>query len=616
MFHSLRWRIAVPYLILILLTMGGLAVCLSHLVRQSHLSDLQGKLTAEARLIGDAVKTTSEWDPAESKFDVLAQHYADLLDARVTFIGADGTVLGESHADRSQMDNHLRRPEVQEALTTGQGHSTRLSRTVGYQMMYAAVLVTSGDRVQGFARVALPVSQVEAQVARLRRVILLAALLVVLAAALLAIIIADRVARPVQQLTEVVHRMTVGDLSARLLPTTQDEIGELTRSFNQMATRLRNTISTLTEQQNQLSAVLDTMADGVLISDDQGLVRLINPAAEIILGASQEQALGRSFAQVARDHRMIDLWQRCFQEREEQVEPVEMDRQQAFLQVIVTPLQEGDDRACLIILQDLTRMRRLETVRRDFISNISHELRTPMASLKALVDTLRDGALEDPPAARRFLDRMDAEVDALTQVVQELLQLSRIESGRAPIRMEPVTVADAIVPPVERLRPQAERADLDLALDVSSDLPLILSDSERLQQVVTNLVHNAIKFTPPAGRIEVSVRKLLVSEDGIPPLQSIGLEPGALELGEWVLIAVHDTGVGIPVDDLRRIFERFYKADRARSGGGTGLGLSIAKHIVQAHDGHIWSESLEGQGATFYVALPALTSRNKPLTPP
>jgi two-component system phosphate regulon sensor histidine kinase PhoR len=609
MFHSLRWRIAVPYLILILLAMGGLAVYLSHLVRQSHLSDLQEKLTAEAQLIGDAVETTAEWDGTESKLDALAQHYADLLDARVTFIGADGTVLGESHADRTQMDNHLRRPEVQEALDTGQGNTTRLSRTVGYEMMYAAVLVTSGERVLGFARVALPVSQVEAQVSQLRRVILVAALLVVLGAALMAIVIADRVARPVQQLTEVVRRMTVGDLSARLLPTTQDEIGELTRSFNQMAGRLRNTINSLTKQQNQLSAVLDNMADGVLISDDQGLVRLINPAAARFLGAGGEQALGRSFAQVARDHRIIDLWQRCFQEREEQVEPVEMDRQRAFLQVIVTPLHEGDDRACLIILQDLTRMRRLETVRRDFISNISHELRTPMASLKALVDTLRDGALEDPPAARRFLDRMDTEVDALTQMVQELLQLSRLESGRAPIRMEPVTVADVVIPPLERLRTQAERAELDLVVNVPLGLPAILADTERAQQVVTNLVHNAIKFTPPAGRIEVSVRKLSVSDDGPEAPQSIGLEPGALGPGEWVLITVVDTGVGIPAHDLRRIFERFYKADRARSGGGTGLGLSIAKHIVQAHNGHIWAESLEGQGSTFYVAFPALTLR-------
>jgi two-component system phosphate regulon sensor histidine kinase PhoR len=609
MFRSLRWRIAIPHLLLILLAMGGLSVYLSDLVRQSHLADLRGKLTAEARLIGDAVETSAEWDEAGGQFDGLAQHYADLLDARVTFIGADGTVLGDSHADRTEMDNHLRRPEVQEALGTGQGSSTRFSRTMGYEMMYAAVPVRSGEEILGFARVALPVSQVEAQVARLRRVTLVAAVMAVLGAAVLAIVIAERVARPVRRLTEVVRRMTAGDLGARLLPATQDEIGQLTRSFNQMANRLRETINTLTEQQNRLSAVLDNMADGVLITDDQGLVRLINPAAATSLDTDGERALGRSFAQVARDHRVIDLWRRCYKERVEQVEPVEMDRQGAFLQVIVTPLQDSQDRSCLIILQDLTRMRQLETVRRDFISNISHELRTPMASLKALVDTLRAGALHDPPAAQRFLDRMDLEVDALTQMVQELLQLSRIESGRAPIRLEPVNMAEVVIPPLERLRPQMERAELALSVDIPSPPPSVLADIDRIQQVVTNVVHNAIKFTPAGGSIQVSVREFSLVDEKCTAEELAGLEMTELESGDWVLITVEDTGVGIPSSDLPRIFERFYKADRARSGGGTGLGLSIAKHIVQAHNGHIWAESVEDQGSSFYVALPALTSR-------
>lgn len=604
MFRSLRWRIAIPYLLLILLAMGGLSFYLSDLVRQSHLADLRGKLIAEARLIGDAVGEGAAWDEAGGQFDGFAQHYADLLDARVTFIGADGIVLGESHADRTEMDNHLGRPEVQEALKSGRGSSTRFSRTVGYEMMYAAIPVSSGGDVRGFARVALPVSEVESHVAHLRRVTLIAAVMASLGAAVLAIVMAERVARPVRRLTGVVRRMTAGDLDARLLPATQDEIGELTRSFNQMANRLRETINSVTEQQNRLSAVLDNMADGVLITDDQGLVRLINPAAATFLGTGAERALGRSFAQAARDHRIIDLWRRCYVEGVEQVEPIEMDRQDAFLQVIVTPLRDSEDRSCLIILQDLTRMRQLETVRRDFISNISHELRTPMASLKALVDTLRDGALQDPPAARRFLDRMDTEVDALTQMVQELLQLSRIESGRAPIRLEPVSVIEVVGPPVERLRPQAERAQLDLTLDVPSIPPSVLADVDRMQQVVTNLVHNAIKFTPAGGSIQVSIREFGRFDEGHPVDELADLGPG-----DWVLITVEDTGVGIPSTDLPRIFERFYKADRARSGGGTGLGLAIAKHIVQAHDGHIWAESVENQGSSFYVALPALTSR-------
>lgn len=609
MFQSIRWRIAVPYLILILLAMAGLVIYLSRLVRDAYLTDLEGKLTAEARLIGDALVSSSAWDEQSGDLDGAAQHYADLVDARVTLIRADGVVLGESHEDRTQMDNHLHRPEVREALVAEQGSSIRYSRTVGYEMMYLAVPVRAAGDLKGFARVALPVRQIDARVARLRQAILLGALLAAVSAALLALFIAGRTARSIRQLTVVVERMTEGDLSARLLPpSSQDEVGTLARAFNQMAGRLQATIDSLAEEQGRLNTVLDNMADGVLITDNQGRVRLINSAGARILDVDKEGALGRSFAQVARDHRIIDLWQGCRRRGEEHVESMEMDQRESFLHVIATPLTGAETESCLVILQDLTRVRRLETVRRDFISNISHELRTPMASLKALVDTLRDGALEDPPAARRFLDRMDVEVDALTQMVQELLELSRIESGRAPIRMEPVTVADVVIPPVERLRPQAERADLALIVDVPPSLPRILADTDRAQQMMTNLVHNAIKFTPTGGQIQVSGFGVQVSSDGDVQPETLKVKPGTLAPGEWVLIAVEDTGVGIPSDDLPRIFERFYKADRARSSGGTGLGLAIAKHIVQAHSGHIWAESVEGEGATFYVALPAAES--------
>jgi len=232
-----------------------------------------------------------------------------------------------------------------------------------------------------------------------------------------------------------------------------------------------------------------------------------------------------------------------------------------------------------------------------------------MAALKALVDTLRDGALRDPPAAKRFLDRMDVEVDALTQMVQEFLQLSRIESGRAPIRLEPASVAELVIPPVERLRPQAERAELSVTVEIVPDLPEVLADTDRIQQVVTNVVHNAIKFTPPGGTIAVSASLLQsILEENWPPAEAAP-DFDRDSSGEWVAVRVKDSGVGIPVDDLPRVFERFYKADRARSGGGTGLGLSIAKHIVRAHDGTIWAESVEGEGATFTFVLPKLTSR-------
>jgi len=607
-FPSIRWRIAVPYMLLILLTMAGLLIYLSNLIRDAYLENLRSKLIAEARLIEDALTSATWDDPAE--LDALARRYADLLDARVTFIGRDGTVLGESHEERNQMDNHLYRPEVQGALAEGEGSSIRFSRTVNYDMLYTAVPMRLEGQIAGYVRVAVPLRQIKVGLAHLQRTLLLVAVATASLALLLALLIAERTARPIRQLTHVVQSMAQGDLSARLLPITHDEVGVLTRAFNQMSDRLRGTVTTLVEERGRLTAVLDTMADGVIITDASGYVRLINPAAARLLGADETSALGCPFAQVVRDHRIINLWQRCYEENEEQFESVEMGRQGVFLQAIATPLPDVGRQASLVILQDLTRIRRLETVRRDFISNISHELRTPLAALKALVDTLRDGALDDPPAALRFLGRMETEVDALTQLVQELLELSRIESGRAPFRMTAVDLADVVHPPVKRLEPQAERADVRLILDVPEGLARIRADAERMQQVVANLVHNAIKFTPPGGQIRVSAAKVRVPRSGDapsvdPPLVSDLTE--VLSPGMWALIFVTDTGVGIPADDLPRIFERFYKADRARSGGGTGLGLAIAKHIVQSHHGRIWVESVEGRGSTFCVAIPALT---------
>ncbi|MBC7261766.1 MAG: PAS domain-containing sensor histidine kinase, partial [Chloroflexi bacterium] len=297
---------------------------------------------------------------------------------------------------------------------------------------------------------------------------------------------------------------------------------------------------------------------------------------------------GRSFVQVARQHRVIELVRHSQEAGQEKEETVELRRQGPFLRVIATPIRGGGMEGTLVILQDLTQIRRLETIRRDFISNVSHELRTPLASLKALTETLRNGALEDKEAALRFLSRIETEVDSLTQMVNELLELSRIESRQVPLQLTATAVAEIIVPPVERLRPQAERAGLSLAITLMPDLPRVQADIERAQQIITNLVHNAIKFTPPGGQVTIS----------------------AEVVGDEMVICVRDTGVGIAAEDLPRIFERFYKADRARSGGGTGLGLAIAKHIVQAHGGRIWAESGgEGRGSMFYFTLPLWKNR-------
>ncbi len=391
--------------------------------------------------------------------------------------------------------------------------------------------------------------------------------------------------RPIRRLTHNLDQRHRGHPTSRYLPAGSGDPARLVTAFNQFLEDYDARITSLTAELQRARNVLHNMADGIIIADSAGVVSFVNPAACQLLNRAAVDSRGRSVAQGVRQHEIIELWQRCQAQQTEQTGAAELGSGKLFLQVIVAPLFGGGAPGYLLILQDLTQVRPLQTVRQDFISNISHELRTPLASLRAVIETLQDGALDDPPAAQRFLGRAEAEVDTLTQMVEELLELSRIESGQVPLRLAAAPVPEIILPAVERLQPQAMRAELRVDVQLSADLPPVLADAARVQQVVLNLLHNAIKFTPPGGIITV--------EAGLSPQH-----PNAL------LVKVSDTGIGIPARELPRIFERFYKGDRARARGGTGLGLAIAKHIVQAHGGRIWARSREGKGSQFFFTLP------------
>ena len=356
-------------------------------------------------------------------------------------------------------------------------------------------------------------------------------------------------------------------------------IEELSNAVNAVVAGRNTELASVEADRSRLATVLDQMTDGVLIADSQGQVQFGNPAARRLFECSDP--IGRTVTEVVRNHQLVEAWQRCQGTRELQSETVEIPTRHQFLQLIVIPDRHAA--GSLLLAQDLTRVRRLETVRRDFISNISHELRTPLASLKALTETLQGGALSDPEAGPRFLDRIVTEVDALTQMAQELLDLSRIESGQVALDITTFPPKKLLSSAAERMKMQAERAGLRLCVECSDDLPMLHADHARLEQVLVNLIHNAVKFTRPGGEVT---------------LLSDLLDDGSVHF------AVRDTGIGIPADDLPRIFERFYRVDKSRTGSGTGLGLSIARHIVEAHGGRIWAESRMGQGSTFSFSIP------------
>lgn len=386
---------------------------------------------------------------------------------------------------------------------------------------------------------------------------------------------------PIKRLSLAASRMGEGKFEEIKNLNAPEEIMELSATLHQTANRLGEQISDLTRERATLSAVLSQMTDGVLIADQSGRVQLLNRAAERLFHIKEKNAIDRSVVEVMRHHQLVDLWSEV-REGEPKTITLEMGTDHKFLQAIGISLGTDLPGSKMLLLQDLTMIRRMDIIRRDFISNVSHELRTPLASLKALTDTLLDGALEDPPAARRFVVRMDTEVDNLTLLVNELLELSRIESGKISFEFQRIPPLKLLSSPCERMSLQADRVGLKLDLNCPSDLPQVFADPDRIGQVVINLLHNAIKFTPSGGQITVSAR----------------------QKDEFVIFSVRDTGVGIDQKDLNRIFERFYKADRARTGGGTGLGLSISRHMIEAHGGKIWVESQEGMGSTFHFSLP------------
>lgn len=345
---------------------------------------------------------------------------------------------------------------------------------------------------------------------------------------------------------------------------------------------LKEQQSTLIAEKKMFDSTVKNMNDGIFIIDESEKVTMISPSASRIFGINQEKTIGRTLAEAFRNYRLNELHDLCRRSGRQEIMSFDIAPQKTYIQCITTPLAPELPGNFLFLIQDLTRIRQLEIVRRDFVSNVSHELRTPLTSLKLITETLQEGALNDPPTAKMFLERIVGEIDNLTQLVGELLELSRIESGKVPLDKKWISPSELVRGAEERMQLQAERAGIDLKIKLETDLPNIFIDQPRMGQVLVNLLHNAIKFTNPGGKIEISVEKR----------------------NDEVVFHVNDTGVGIPAKDLERIFERFYKTDRSRTERGTGLGLSISRHLVEAHQGKIWAESSPGEGSTFSFSIP------------
>ncbi len=577
MFRSIQWRITIPLVLLVVVIMGALGAYLAISTRSSQLADLRSELEHEARITAEASLPGFLNPSGQDSPDTLAKRLGEEIKARVTIIARDGTVLGDSDEDPAIMENHAGRPEVIDALSTGLGESTRYSTTLKRMMLYMAVPVSYQGEILGVARVSLPIDTVEGVVRRVTVSIIIAmaaaAALVILAAWL----IARFTTRPIRQFTAASRRITSGELGQKITIEARDEVGELAHAFNEMSARLKETVETISEDRTRLATILDNMADGVIMTDAEGDVSLANQTAKKLFNIKEPE--GKSLIEAVRDHEADELLKLCLRTARMQSVQYESGTSKRYLRAIALPVAHS---GVLLLFQDLTELRNLQATRRELIGNISHEFRTPLAGIKVMVETLRDGAVDDQKTARDFLNRIDDEVNRLTQLVAELTELSRIETGKAELKLEPVNINDLAEEVAAQLKPQAERQRLSLVKELAANLPQVSADRARVRQVIVNLLHNAIKFTDAGGRITVTTRRE----------------------GDSVTLAIADTGSGIAEEDLPHVFERFYKGDKVRTGEGTGIGLAIAKHIVEAHGGNIRVESEEGRGSTFSFSLP------------
>lgn len=567
--RTIRARVLLGSVIAILVALAVVAAAAPGIATQHEIDVLGARLASEAALVGDLSRDLFLRADAEA-LDLLAKRVASAASVRVTFVAADGTVLGESEEDRRTMENHAARPEIMPALAGREGRAVRFSTTVGRDLLYVALPVRTGDRIIGVSRLALPLVAVDDLAARLSLSLLAAALVAAFVAILVAWVIQRAIARPIELLTERAEAQDVAfDIRGPV------EIERLAAALRRSSAAVRAEHAAAEGERDRLVTLIDQLGDAIFIADETGRVLLANAAARATAGPD---VIGRPLPAVIRDHETLAAIASARKGREATV-TIERADPRRFVRAVARPLEGGQ---LLLVVQDLTALRRLETVRSDFIANVSHELRRPITSLKAMAEALEEGALDDREAARDFVQRMHQEIDGLAQLTNELLTLTRIESGTETLTLVPISPGDLLVECARRMGPLASRADVALLVE-PGNAPAVRADGERVAQVLANLVHNAVKFTPAGGTVRLSA----AVEDG------------------HVAFAIADTGVGIHRADLERVFERFYKADRARSGGGTGLGLAIAKHIVQAHGGRIEARSDgPGRGATFRFTLP------------
>ena len=603
---KLFWQILLVHLAILLLTIAAVAWYSSRTFDSFYIAEKGVDLENQANLIkARVVELMLSSDEAHLRELVVDSGRAS--GTRITIIDPDGVVLADTNEDPARMDNHRRRPEIDSAFSGTPGQSLRFSNTLGQRMLYSAIPLYRGlhhgdegqdqDVILAVLRMSVPVTAIDSALTDIRLKIGLGALLTIVGAFVLTLVVSKNISRPLEEMTRGAEQYAQGDFSRRMLLSTKTtaskEIASLAAAMDQMAGQLDDTINTIVSQRNQLETVFSSMVEAVIAVDREERIISINDATAQLFGVERRGSQGKLIQEVIRNTALQEQIERILatgKPFEDEIILESAANGDTYLHTNVVSLHGGDLETigALIVLNDVTRVRKLENMRTEFVANVSHELRTPITSIRGYVETLLDGALDEREDAEKFLEIVLRQSEQLEEIIDDLLALSRIEreAKDSQIDFEEQPLKLVLEEAIDICRPKATESNITIRLDCPEDLVMNLNPT-LLEQAVVNLLHNAITYSEAGQEVTVAAKQIDV--DGKKKVQ----------------ISVKDSGIGIAEEHLSRLFERFYRSDRARSReeGGTGLGLAIVKHIVQAHEGTVEVESTVGEGSIFHIIL-------------
>ncbi|MDP6969162.1 MAG: ATP-binding protein [Gammaproteobacteria bacterium] len=577
-------KLFVGFAVVILFSISILGLMVQRQIEDASLRNIRTNLTHQAYILQQTFAFQTEIPILQLQRQVAT--ISASIEARITLIDRHGVVLADSEFNPQKMDNHHQRPEIQAAKLEGIGESRRFSTTLNTTMQYVALPSLNATNQLGYIRTALSTKSIDEEINYLRRVIIIATSLTAIIALFVGYWLAMSFAQPLRQMTLIANNFAQGRYQLRIPSHRRDEIGDLARSLNQMADISAQRFNNLASERDLLETILKSMNEGVITVDNQGVIQHINAAAARMLRNKAERCLGQTLKQIEETSVLHKAWKKCLDHQSSYKQQIQL-RGYAFArhyQLHVSPLKESRNDGAILVLQDVTEVQRIDRMRADFVANASHELKTPITAIRGFAETLLDGGDVDAKLIRRFMRKIHSQSLRLSDLVSDLLALSRLESNDEAFE-KTVDIMGITAKVCANLQAVAQSQEISLKLHAVKDKVLpVLGDDKALNQLVTNLVDNAIKYTPAGGQVDVYLQ----------------------QHEQQILFAVEDTGIGIAPADQERIFERFYRVDKARSRevGGTGLGLAIVKHIVQSHQGKVQVLSDLERGTRFEVRLP------------